>query len=174
MNPRPRITRSRTGYSLIEMLMAIGVFGSLLAISLMFVELLLRLGEGGSDQVESLATVARLAEQFRRDLRGSERIMGEVTETTLELEGPGSIEIRYKFDGRDLERLEQVDGKLRRIEQYRLPEGPSSAKARFEVERSETAVVVSIVIDRRLGLRRGRARPFRITGRLGSARKEAR
>lgn len=174
MNEREPASRAiRHGFSLVETMMAMAVFTTMLVLSLPLVELLLTLGDAGQDHVEALSTISRLAEEFRDDLRASDRLKagpeGEKFGSVLRLEGPGDRLVRYRIEGREVERIEVVDGLPRRIERYRLPEGPKSASARFEVGAAIEggARPVSLVIDRRLGLRRGLPRFQRITGYVG-------
>ena len=163
----------RHGFSLVETMMAMAVFTSMLVLSLPLLELLLTLGDAGQDHVEALSTISRLAEDFRDDLRASDRLKdgmeGEESVSVLRLEGPGDRLVRYRIEGREVERIEVVEGRPSRIERYQLPQGPKSASARFEIGQPVEggSRPVSILIDRRLGLRRGLPRVQRITGYVG-------
>ncbi len=66
-----RTHKRRSGFTLIEMLAVIATTGALLAVAVGILHLLLRTEQGARDERRRQTAIARLADQFRRDVHAA-------------------------------------------------------------------------------------------------------
>ena len=124
---------SRSGKSLIEMLVVISITGALFGVVSLTLSFLLRLQANLEDAALFSRTVSRLSREFRRDVHGV-RAEGVLIAEPKPDRGPSekvplagftfSLEraVAYEFDNGDVVRAEVSAGKTRR-ERYTLPRG---------------------------------------------------
>ena len=108
----------RRGASLIELVLIIGIVTVLLGICGAFFHLLLGLERSGRVALGDARSVARLARQFREDVRGS-RVVKSVP-TGLDLSRLDGSSVAYRTEPNALVRTESADGKRLRREGYTL------------------------------------------------------
>lgn len=150
MNVRRRATRM--GYSLIEMVLLMGGITVILVLCAGLLHTLLRLDRSGRDAMTDTATTARLARQFRQDVRASRDAKAAEDAGSLELTCPDGPTVTYKRDGGLLRREEREGGEVRRREAYAAARvGPVT----FAVD----GPLVRLTLSRRSGNPHAPARP---------------
>lgn len=136
---------SRSGYSLIEMVLVIGAITVLLGLCAGMIHRLLKLDRVARAHLTETATVARLARQFRQDVRASMRAEpgGDADHpgSVLELSRSDNEWVSYRPEGRSLIRTHRRTGQVDRRESYALPR---RGTPRFEVLDEGQAILVSL------------------------------
>lgn len=135
----------RRGYTLVEMLVVISVSTVLLGAAVSMLYVLLRAEHGGREHANRATIVARLADQFRTDIHAARR----------PIPGDGADKDQRRFALKDdavliyralpgeVERREEIAGKLVRQESYALPAGSS---AEIVVRTDPAPVMAGLVI----------------------------
>lgn len=155
MNARRR-RFPRRGISLVEMIVVIGGLTIILSLCGSLLHTLLRLDRSGRESVNDSTTLARLARQFRRDVRSShaakrgdsgsiEFNRSDGPPVSYRVDGPHLV--REERDGKNIVRREayavsrlgplqfEVNGKLVRLVVARRPSNPlAPARAAVSVE----------------------------------------
>lgn len=166
--------RSRRGFSLIEMLVAMTTMTFVMGVCVALLQMLLKLDAAGQTHVETEATIARAARVFRRDARSAAEVsrcpVGSESDR-LGLTLPGADHaVEYRVRGDDLLRAEWHTGELVEQERFRLP---ARSSGRFEHREADGRGTVSLVFDRRGRKGDGEAtvRAFRIEAATGADRR---
>jgi hypothetical protein len=107
----------RRGYALIEMVLVIGGLTIILSLCGGLLHTLLRLDRAGRDSLSDATTLARLARQFRQDVRAS-REAKPGGPGSLELTRPDGPSVSYRIEAGRLLREEREKGAVRRRESY--------------------------------------------------------
>jgi hypothetical protein len=161
----------RHGHTLIELLVVITAVSILLTLGVALIELLFKLNWAGRERVETLATLGRLAHDFRADVRSADvsQIGPEDEESgrsqSLTLRFPDVRSVEYTFERRRIVRIERRDQELVRREIYRL----ATLRGAFELSRRGPNELVALVVDRRPEKdRNAPAREFRIEASAGA------
>jgi type II secretory pathway component PulJ len=133
---------------LIEMVLAIGAVAIVLGMCAGLLHVLLRLDRTGRDHMDEMATVGRLARQFRRDVHAADeaKAVGDGgSSSKLELILPDDCTVVYEGSARALARTERHGAVVARRETYRLP---SDRKTLFLVQPVAGKVWVSLRLQR--------------------------
>lgn len=137
----------RRGFTLIELVAVLGVSTVLFGVATGLLIMLMQADRGWREQVRGHATVARLADQFRRDVHAARRLKplpaapgnagpGWQLETA-----PGRV-VEYRASPGRLIRVQLADGKTVRQEDFSLP-----GEARFGVQPADaTAGLVGLQV----------------------------
>ncbi len=117
----------RRGVTLIEMIVVMTGVAAMLGLTVLMLQLLLRLDGDSRARLDSASMLARLAEQFRRDVHGAgaARLVEQPPRPAgLRIEpGPDrAIEYQVKGQGRVI-RVESIKGKVVRSESYEIARG---------------------------------------------------
>lgn len=103
--------QSRSGWTLIEMLVSVAVIGTMAGMSAKLLTTLLHAERNGIAHVTRLATVSRLARQFRSDVHEA-RILDMTAagpdQPLLKITARGERQIRYEVQPNGLLRIEQT------------------------------------------------------------------
>ncbi len=114
----------RRGYSLIEMVVVVGAVTTVLSMCGLVLHAIMRLDRSGRRGFDDAATVGRLAQQFRQDVRSAssaEASAASDTKLQLNMKFPDKQTVTYALDGIKLIRTEkQEDGKVLDREGYRV------------------------------------------------------
>jgi hypothetical protein len=137
------------GVTLIEMMILITAVAAMLGLTVIMVQLLLRLDVDSRARFDTAGILARLAEQFRRDVHKavSARLVEQTSRPALlhiELEPGRAVEYEVKGMNRVI-RVESNRGKLVRSESYEIARGGSIELAVKQEERSQFA---RLTVDR--------------------------
>ena len=159
---------SRRAFSLIEMLVVIAVSGVLMSVALTTLYTLMQAESSGRDHVSQAATVARLADQFRSDVHAALRpIVSEAqAKDQWQFALAKDTAVTYKAFPGEVQRHEQVAGKLVRQESYLLPDDstadavPVMAGLVISPPRSASAAGREIRVDAALGIDHRFAKPL--------------
>ena len=118
-----RKTRRR-GYSLIEMVVVVGAVTIVLSMCGLVLHALMRLDRSGRRGFDDAATIGRLAQQFRRDVRSASSAKTNVTKdakSQIDMKLHDKQTVTYAWEGIKLIRTEkQEDGKILNREGYRV------------------------------------------------------
>jgi prepilin-type N-terminal cleavage/methylation domain-containing protein len=142
----------RSGYTLVEMLVVIAMTTLLLGLCAGLIHTLVGVDRGGRSHLAEAESLARLARQFRADVRAAIAVAPSAGEPgrgiPLELALPEQRRVAYRVDASAVVRVVQQEGHARRQDRFRLPR---RSAARLMVERDHGATIVSLVFDRELG-----------------------
>ncbi|MFO0953182.1 MAG: hypothetical protein U0835_18910 [Isosphaeraceae bacterium] len=105
--------RARRGVSLIELILIMGAMTLVLTTCAVYTHMLLRLERSGRESASDMTTTARLARQFRTDVRAASAARKGPGET-LVLSSEGGGEVAYSVETGTLVRVEKQAGKTRR------------------------------------------------------------
>ena len=118
-----RKTRRR-GYSLIEMVVVVGAVTIVLSMCGLTLHALMRLDRSGRRGFDDASTVARLARQFRKDVRSASAAKTNAADdekSRLDMNIHDKQTVTYALEGIKLIRTEkQADGKVLNREGYRV------------------------------------------------------
>lgn len=113
---------------LVELLVVIALGSLMLGIAVSLLYTLMRLDRENREQAHQLASLARLAEQFRDDVHAARTWTDpqgatpqKPTAATWKLLGAGGREVEYRMEQDGLLRTELSDGQVRKRESYPLP-----------------------------------------------------
>lgn len=147
------------GYSLIEVVLVIGGVAIVLGITGGLLHSLLRLDRAGRIALNDTTAIARLARQFRQDVRRSDT--AKSVASGLELDGRNGPPIAYRVDGNRLLREEGKKGAVEAREGYPLDRlGPVG----FEVDGGRVRLVMARGSGKTVSVDR---REIRVEARLG-------
>jgi prepilin-type N-terminal cleavage/methylation domain-containing protein len=135
----------RRGYTLMEMLIVIAMSTVLMGVAVSVLNLLMRAERAGREHVSRTATVARLADQFRNDVRAAQRLVAADGAPKNQWQfalAPDRV-ATYRASPGEMERREEVAGKLVRQESYALPGGCS---ARIIAPTDSVSTIAGLVI----------------------------
>ncbi|MFO0908233.1 MAG: hypothetical protein U0794_07715 [Isosphaeraceae bacterium] len=141
---RSRTHRSRSGFTLIELVILIGCTTIILSTCGVFLHLLLKIDHSGRDVQRDTLAVSRLARQFRSDVRGATKAEAPGP-TRLELSGNSGGRVIYEIDKLRITRTESRAKGAERHEAYVLRR---YVTPRFEVGTDQR---VSLVLPRSPG-----------------------
>jgi hypothetical protein len=130
----------RRGYSLIEMVLAIGGVTIIIGLCAGLLHTLLRLDRSGRESLNDSTSLARLARQFRQDVRASSKVRLEPDRPdSIGLVREGGPAVSYRVEEGRLLREEKDAETTRRREAFLVGHpGP----VRFEVEGGLVRVVI--------------------------------
>jgi type II secretory pathway component PulJ len=136
-----RRASGRRGHSLIEMVLVIGVLAIVLGLCAGLLHALFRLDRAGRNSVGDASNLARLARDFREDVRSARTARPQGAEGAgLELDkGDGDVVI-YRTEGPNLYREEVHGGKPVRRERY---ESDRLGTSRFDVTEGRVRLALS-------------------------------
>jgi type II secretory pathway component PulJ len=136
---------SRRGISLIEMLVAITVSTALMGLAVSTLYMLMRVGQNGRDHVGQAMIVPRLADQFRSDVHAALRPITAdgSSKNQWRFALPKDCTVTYQVLPGEMERRQQVAGKLVRQESYVLP---AHGSAEIVLRTDSTPATASLVI----------------------------
>ena len=156
----------RRGVSLIEMLVVIAVSTVLLGVAVSVLNLLMRAERSGREHVNRTATVARLADQFRSDVRAALRPIAAdgTAKNQWQFVLTTDRAVTYRALPKEIERREQIGGKLVRQESYVLP---ADCSAEIIVHTDSAPATASLVIAPS-GLASSARREIRMDATLGA------
>ena len=159
----------RRGFGLIELMTAMFVFSVAIALFVAFLEVVLKISNGGSDHLDRLVVTSRLARALRADVHAahSAELTGPVSgaaATRLRLALGQNVWVEYAAE-RDQVRRERIEGSVaKQQEQYPLERSAGA----WSIEQVSGSILVGLRLDRRLSPRRSSApRPIRIEAVLG-------
>ena len=144
----------RRGFTLVEVLVAVTALAAILAASVVLMHFVLQMDSDVRQRTHTVATVGRLAEQFRRDVhqaRGEPVIAADHRAAELHL--PGGRIVKWRIDEpSEVIRTEQAGGGDRsagnlpanREDSFALPKG---TKAALESQLQGAARFVMVRID---------------------------
>lgn len=138
--------RTRRGYSLIEMLLAISGIAILFGVSIGMIHMLLRLDRGQRARIGETTTVNRLARQFRQDAHAATeaRPLAGKDREGIELVLPENHRVEYVEEGGRFARHEEAKGAQPRHEVYRMP---SRGRAKFELRTADERRWATLVLE---------------------------
>jgi prepilin-type N-terminal cleavage/methylation domain-containing protein len=112
--------RSRTGYTLIELLIAMTIGTALMGTLAVLMARILSSNAAVKEHLQSVAALGRLGEQFRRDVHAATaaEVDGEVRR--LRLDAPGRESIEYEICDAGLNRVVLRAGQAQAREQFVL------------------------------------------------------
>ena len=120
----------RSGYSLVEMLVAISISSVLASVALGLIGALIRADHSGRRHLHETQSLARLAGQFRADVALAEEALPADGAARLELRLPGGRAVEYATEPGRATREERLGGERRQREQFSVPE---EARLTFEI-----------------------------------------
>lgn len=141
----------RAGYSLVEMVLAIGALSVVLGLCVASIRGLITLDRANRARLNEGVVLDRLGRQFRQDVRAarSARAVDDPGKTDrLELQLPPSGVVEYHWDGSRVVRVERSPGTSDRRETYRLP---NRKPPKFQASGAAGQMWVSLVIERKAG-----------------------
>lgn len=139
----------RRGYSLVEMVLAIGALSVVLGLCVASIRGLITLDRANRARLNEGVTLDRLGRQFRQDVRAarSARAVNEPGKTSrLELQLPPNRVVEYHWDGGKVVRAERSPGSGERREPYRLP---NRKPPKFQASEAAGQSWASLVIGRK-------------------------
>jgi len=123
--------RRRRGYSLVEVVLIVGSVAMILTLCGMFLHMLLKLDRSGRDAIADAGSVARLARQFRRDVRAAAVVKvvppGASAVGGVDLTAPERPAIAYRAEGQRVVRTETEGTAVTRRESYPLAQFGAAA-----------------------------------------------
>ena len=141
----------RRGHTFIELLIVITATGAIMAATIVLLHLVLQVDHEARLRTHTVATVGRLAEQFRRDVhqaRGEPLLAADHRAAELRL--PGGRIVKWRIDEQSgLIRTEQAGSDLgvppaNREDSFTLPKGTTAA---LEVQPQGAARIVTMHVD---------------------------
>jgi hypothetical protein len=158
---------SRGGYSLIEVVLVVGAVSIVIGLCGTLLHGLLRLDRAGRSFVSDTSVMARLAHQFRDDVRSAGAVKSTATGAAIELTLADDMVVQYQVEGGRLLRLERRKETEKRRESYAVERlGPVAFVA--------SGRTVGLILGRHPSGARGPDRPeVRIVARLGKDRELA-
>ena len=158
-----RRSRSRSGFGLSELLVAMFLFTAAIALFVAFLDQLLKLGSTSADHLDRLVVTGRLARAVRADAHAarSARLTGTGQKATndkesnqLELTLPDNRRVEYTVE-RDRVRRQLFEGQtLKQTEEYPLER---SAGSWTILPGEGAALLIHLRLDRRLSPKRNSA-----------------
>ena len=136
----------RRGFSLIEVVAAMSVVTAILSATVVLMHFVLQMGSEARQQTHAVATVGRLAGQFRRDAhqaRGQPVVAANHRAAEFHLPGGRVVAWRVDQPG-GVTRTEQAAAAPSREDSFALPKG---TVAEFELQSQRAARIVSLRID---------------------------
>ena len=163
--------RRRRGYSLVELVLIVGSVGMILTLCGMFLHLLLKLDRSGRGAIADAGSIARLARQFRGDVRAAAVVKvvpaGGAATGGLDLTGPDRPTVAYRAAGDQLLRTETEGAAVKRREAYPLAQFGAPG---FQAD----GPLVVLTLPRRGDAAGPSLRPgYRVEARLGKDRQLA-
>jgi hypothetical protein len=162
----------RRGVTLVEMMVLITGVAAMLGLTVLMLQLLLRLDVDSRARFDTAGILARLAEQFRSDVHKavSARLVGQPSKpAVLRIEVEPGRAIEYEVKGLNkVVRVESKQGKLVRSESYEIARGGPIELAIKQEERSRFA---RLTVDRQASrTRTDPSRLFEILAQVGKNR----
>lgn len=163
-------TRTRAGFTLIEMVLVIGATSIILGLCAGTLHALLGVHRSSREHLADATTVGRLALQFRRDARAATgaKVIGDAGPAAkgLELTLPDGETIAYRADEGGLIRAESRPDEDGRRDQFFLPRRGATG---FEVADDRGASLAVLILTRPAGGTRigEHIRDLRIEGHVG-------
>jgi hypothetical protein len=144
-----RLCQPRRGITIIEVIVVMTGVAALLGLSVVLLQLLMKLDGEARGQFQGAVALERLAHQFRQDVHGStaarlEKPAGANTED-LRLEPGPDRSVEYQPRGEAILRIETQKGKVVRRETYSIPR---STGARFELRDEAGSRFVTLAVPR--------------------------
>ncbi len=137
---------SRRGYALVEMLVVIAVGSVLLGIASGLLVLLMGVEQASRELLRQEVALASLADQFRRDVWGSTRLLpadGKTNSPGWRFEAAEGTVVQYRVQGTSLIRAVLDGGVAREQEAYQLP---GDAQVAIEPPAVRGPAIVSLLI----------------------------
>lgn len=159
----------RRGFSLIEMVAAIGGIVILAGLSVTLIHSLLRVERLERASLVQQTALAHLSRQFRQDVRSAQTVEPSGDDAGplrgIVLKSPTHETIEYQAKDGSIVRTWRRSEKVERTESFKLS---SEGTAQLSVSGKSDQAVVSLEIDRKAG-KRGevKSREFRVDARLG-------
>ena len=138
--------RSRRGFTLIELLVVITAVSVIMAATVVLMHFVLQTNSEVRQRTQTVTTVGRLAEQFRRDAhqaRGEPLVAADHRAAEFHLSGGTVVKWRIEEQG-SLVRTEQARGAADREDSFALPNGSTAA---LELQPQATARIVALRIE---------------------------
>ena len=133
----------RRGVSLIELIVVLGIGAVMMGVCVTLLYAVLRTDGVGREHVRHSIVLARLADQFRRDVHAAKTVTGVADGEQWKLELPPGRTVTYRLEAGVLARSEQVDGTVQRRESFTLPSGTTAS---IEIQAEAEPTVVSLMI----------------------------
>jgi prepilin-type N-terminal cleavage/methylation domain-containing protein len=113
----------RRGYSLIELVVVMTIATVIVGLAAAMLHLLLRTERNGRQQMHRSAALARLADQFRDDVRAAARqlVPDDANPSCWTFEMEAGRNVQYRAQAGQIERVETLGGQIERRESYALP-----------------------------------------------------
>lgn len=159
----------RRGHTLVEMLVAILVFSTMLGLSIALIESLFRLETDAQRHAETLATISRLSNDIRHDIRHTHVLANRndfaaSPAVSLALQLGTKHTVDYTLETGALVRRESTPDGRTRVERYALPRNT----CQFVLVPDHPERII-LAFDRRSSTRkRGLPRPVQIEAALGA------
>jgi len=136
----------RRGFTLIEMIVALGISSMLAGIAVLMLHALLKSHNAGREHLEYCRTINRLAEQFRGDVHAAQKTSPEVNEGVFDLlpDSADGAKIRYQCLQDRIDRSELKDDKVVRQESYMLP---PDVEPSIKIQTHQDASIACILIS---------------------------
>jgi prepilin-type N-terminal cleavage/methylation domain-containing protein len=129
----PSSSHCRRGYSLVELTVVMTVGATLMGIAVTLLGVLLQAERSGRTHAGQNASLGRLADQFRRDVRAATAPLAaeknDVGETVWRLDLAAGRSVWYVADEDEIVREERIGRTILRQESYTLPKGSFAAVA---------------------------------------------
>jgi type II secretory pathway pseudopilin PulG len=137
------MNRPRVGMSLIEVMLAMVIGTAVVTVLGIAVSRMLLSNGVAHQHLQTVATIGRLGEEFRRDAHAASRVALEGPEdaSRLKLTGTTNQEIVYQLVPGGVERLASQDDQLRRRELFLLP-GMRLLGWKLDEDRREVALAI--------------------------------
>jgi len=124
----------KRGYSLVEMIVVISIGSVLATLAVTLLGTLLRASGTLNEQIHGIATVRRMAEQFRDDAHAALRVEnlpkeGENPVVGLRFQLAPGRTVTYEFPPKVVERTERIDDAVHARETFFLPPGTNASAA---------------------------------------------
>lgn len=138
----------RRGFSLLEILVVMAGMSMVLGVCISLIYGLLRMERSGRAILAEGQVTARMARDFRRDLRAAQSVdlgsvaSGQARQAVLRL--PGKRTVEYRAEKRQVIRTVSEENEIRGREVYRLNR---SGRAHFDREKGSTSTIVRLVVD---------------------------
>lgn len=162
--------RSRRGITIIEVIVLMTGVAAMLGLSVILLQLLMKLDADSRSHFDAANSLARLARQLRRDVHaaGSADLVDAAASKGpgLRIERGGGQAVEYQVKGNDrVIRTETMNGKDIRREAYPLPK---SSGIRLSLREEEGRKFVALAVDRLTSRdRKGPTRGFEILALVG-------
>ena len=139
----------RRGHSLVELVAVITGISVVMGGTITLLTFVLRMSDDARDRTHTVATIGRLAEQFRRDVheaRGEPLVAADHRSAELKL--PGGRTVRWRIDDHDdLVRAEHGGAAADRQNTYSLPQACTVEPVRGDRAWRGAARIVRLQID---------------------------